>query len=91
MLCWMQGVWDMHVSSSCRWSSATSLLTFFLHSSKMSELENTFRKFAVYGDTSASGDTMTGKNFSKMCKECRVMDGKSVTSTDVDIVFNKVK
>ncbi|KFO86330.1 Tubulin polymerization-promoting protein family member 2, partial [Buceros rhinoceros silvestris] len=60
-------------------------------SSKMSELENTFRKFAIYGDTSASGDTMTGKNFSKMCKECRVMDGKSVTSTDVDIVFNKVK
>ncbi|NXD74368.1 TPPP2 protein, partial [Eolophus roseicapillus] len=71
--------------------SAPSLLTSFLHSSKMSEVENTFRKFATYGDTAASGNSMTGKNFSKMCKECGVMDGKAVTSTDVDIVFNKVK
>ncbi|NXR10991.1 TPPP2 protein, partial [Semnornis frantzii] len=59
--------------------------------SKMSEVEKAFRKFAVYGDTSASGNDMTGKNFSKMCKECGVMDGKTVTSTDVDIVFHKVK
>ncbi|XP_026722037.1 tubulin polymerization-promoting protein family member 2 isoform X2 [Athene cunicularia] len=57
----------------------------------MSGVENTFRKFAIYGDTSASGNNMTGKNFSKMCKECGVMDGKAVTSTDVDIVFNRVK
>ncbi|KAM8983688.1 LOW QUALITY PROTEIN: tubulin polymerization-promoting protein family member 2-like [Ara ararauna] len=57
----------------------------------MSAVENTFRKFATYGDTAASGNSMTGKNFSKMCKECGVMDGKAVTSTDVDIVFNKVK
>ncbi|KFQ33122.1 Tubulin polymerization-promoting protein family member 2, partial [Merops nubicus] len=57
----------------------------------MSEVEQAFRKFAVYGDTSASGNEMTGKNFSKMCKECGVMDGKAVTSTDVDIVFSKVK
>ncbi|NWH25186.1 TPPP2 protein, partial [Grus americana] len=71
--------------------SASSLTTYCLRSSKMSEVENAFRKFAVYGDTSASGNEMTGKNFSKMCKECGVMDGKAVTSTDVDIVFNKVK
>ncbi|NXV76043.1 TPPP2 protein, partial [Atlantisia rogersi] len=57
-----------------------------LHNSNMSEVENTFRKFAVYGDTSASGNDMTGKNFSKMCKECGVMDGKAVTSTDIDII-----
>lgn len=57
----------------------------------MSELEKAFRKFAVYGDTAATGNDMTGKNFSKMLKECGVMDGKAVTSTDVDIVFNKVK
>ncbi|XP_072715679.1 tubulin polymerization-promoting protein family member 2-like [Ciconia boyciana] len=79
------------VSSSCRWSPAPSPPTSFLHSSKMSEVENAFRKFAIYGDTSASGNDMTGKNFSKMCKECGVMDGKAVTSTDIDIVFNKVK
>ncbi|XP_062993679.1 tubulin polymerization-promoting protein family member 2-like [Elgaria multicarinata webbii] len=57
----------------------------------MSELEKAFRQFAVYGDTAATGHDMTGKNFSKMLKECGVMDGKAVTSTDVDIVFNKVK
>uniref|UniRef100_A0A8D0GGG0 Tubulin polymerization promoting protein family member 2 n=1 Tax=Sphenodon punctatus TaxID=8508 RepID=A0A8D0GGG0_SPHPU len=58
---------------------------------RMSALETAFRKFAMYGDTAATGNDMTGKNFSKMCKECGVMDGKAVTSTDVDIVFNKVK
>ncbi|XP_061211081.1 tubulin polymerization-promoting protein family member 2-like [Neopsephotus bourkii] len=57
----------------------------------MSEVENTFRKFATYCDTAANGNTMSGKNFSKMCKECGVMDGKAVTSADIDIVFNKVK
>ncbi|XP_034991844.1 tubulin polymerization-promoting protein family member 2-like [Zootoca vivipara] len=57
----------------------------------MSELEKTFRKFAVYGETNSSGNEITGKNFSKMLKECGVMDGRFVTSTDVDIVFNKVK
>ncbi|NXA23253.1 TPPP2 protein, partial [Ibidorhyncha struthersii] len=71
--------------------SAPSLPIYFLHSSKMSEVEKAFHKFAIYGDTSASGNNMTGKNFSKMCKECGVMDGKAVTRTDVDIVFNKVK
>ncbi|NXW53615.1 TPPP2 protein, partial [Eurystomus gularis] len=81
----------MSISSSCRRYPAPSLLTSFLHSSKMSELEKAFRKFAIYGDTSATGNDMTGKNFSKMCKECGVMDGKAGTSTDVDIVFNKVK
>ncbi|NXJ98522.1 TPPP2 protein, partial [Corythaixoides concolor] len=79
------------VFSNHIWFSVPSLLTSFLHSSKMSGIENTFRKFAVYGDRSASGNDMTGKNFSKMCKECGVMDGKAVTSTDIDIVFNKVK
>lgn len=58
---------------------------------RMSELEKAFRQFAMYGDTAATGNEMTGKNFSKMLKETGVMDGKFVTSTDVDIVFNKVK
>ncbi|XP_033026962.1 tubulin polymerization-promoting protein family member 2-like [Lacerta agilis] len=55
------------------------------------ELEKAFHRYAVYGDTAATGNDMTGKNFSKMLKECGVMDGKLVTSTDVDILFNKVK
>ncbi|XP_030044010.1 tubulin polymerization-promoting protein family member 2 [Microcaecilia unicolor] len=55
------------------------------------ELQDAFKKFAVYGDTAATGKDITGKNFSKLCKECKIMDGKAVTTTDVDIVFNKVK
>lgn len=50
-----------------------------------------FKKFSVYGDTKASGRELTGKAWAKLCKDCRVIDGKSVTGTDVDIVFSKVK
>ncbi|XP_067835653.1 tubulin polymerization-promoting protein family member 3-like [Heptranchias perlo] len=54
-------------------------------------LEQSFRRFAIHGDTKATGNDMTGKNFAKLCKDCKVIDGKAVTSTDVDIVFTKVK
>lgn len=57
----------------------------------LAEVETAFRKFAVHGDTKATGNEMNGKNFVKLCKDCKVIDGKSVTSTDVDIVFSKVK
>ncbi|XP_029807830.1 tubulin polymerization-promoting protein family member 2 isoform X1 [Suricata suricatta] len=56
-----------------------------------SEAEKTFQRFAVFGESSSSGTEMNNKNFSKLCKDCGVMDGKTVTSTDVDIVFSKVK
>ncbi|KAI1903852.1 hypothetical protein AGOR_G00031480 [Albula goreensis] len=57
----------------------------------LAEVEISFRKFAVHGDTKATGKEMNGKNFVKLCKDCRVIDGKNVTSTDADIVFSKVK
>ncbi|KAK6467632.1 tubulin polymerization-promoting protein family member 3-like [Huso huso] len=57
----------------------------------LTELVKSFKKFAVHGDTKASGQEMTGKNFVKLCKDCHVIDGKNITSTDVDIVFTKVK
>ncbi|KPP61424.1 tubulin polymerization-promoting protein family member 3-like [Scleropages formosus] len=50
-----------------------------------------FKKFAIHGDTKATGKEMNGKNWAKLCKDCKVIDGKNVTSTDVDIVFSKVK
>lgn len=56
-----------------------------------SEAEKTFQRFAVFGESSSSGTEMNNKNFSKLCKDCGIMDGKLVTSTDVDIVFSKVK
>ncbi|XP_028665178.1 tubulin polymerization-promoting protein family member 3 [Erpetoichthys calabaricus] len=60
-------------------------------STDMSELQEAFKKFAIHGDTKATGKEMNGKNWAKLCKDCRIIDGKSVTSTDVDIVFSKVK
>uniref|UniRef100_A0AC11CBK8 Tubulin polymerization promoting protein family member 3 n=1 Tax=Ovis aries TaxID=9940 RepID=A0AC11CBK8_SHEEP len=54
-------------------------------------LEESFRKFAIHGDPKASGHEMNGKNWAKLCKDCKVADGKAVTGTDVDIVFSKVK
>lgn len=57
----------------------------------VAEVETAFQKFAVHGDTKARGKEMNGKNFAKMCKDCLIIDGKNVTTTDVDIVFSKVK
>uniref|UniRef100_A0A673JSY5 Tubulin polymerization promoting protein n=1 Tax=Sinocyclocheilus rhinocerous TaxID=307959 RepID=A0A673JSY5_9TELE len=50
-----------------------------------------FRRFAIHGDTRATGKDMNGKNWSKLCKDCGIIDGKGITLTDVDIVFSKVK
>uniref|UniRef100_A0A3Q2YRJ5 Tubulin polymerization-promoting protein family member 2 n=1 Tax=Hippocampus comes TaxID=109280 RepID=A0A3Q2YRJ5_HIPCM len=55
------------------------------------DVETSFRKFAVHGDSKATGKEMNGKNFAKICKDCLITDGKNVTTTDVDIVFTKVK
>ncbi|XP_030622525.1 tubulin polymerization-promoting protein family member 3 [Chanos chanos] len=60
-------------------------------STEMDQLLNSFSKFAIHGDTKATGKEMNGKNWAKLCKDCKVIDGKNVTSTDVDIVFTKVK
>lgn len=57
----------------------------------MELLQISFQKFAVHGDTKASGKELNGKNWAKLCKDCGIIDGKNVTSTDVDIVFSKVK
>lgn len=58
---------------------------------EITALEESFRRFAIHGDTRATGRDMNGKNWSKLCKDCGVIDGKSITLTDVDIVFSKVK
>ncbi|XP_008057243.1 tubulin polymerization-promoting protein [Carlito syrichta] len=58
---------------------------------ELSALEEAFRRFAVHGDTRATGKEMHGKNWSKLCKDCQVIDGRNVTVTDVDIVFSKIK
>ncbi|XP_051567080.1 tubulin polymerization-promoting protein family member 3-like isoform X2 [Myxocyprinus asiaticus] len=60
-------------------------------STDIDQLLNSFKKFAIHGDTKASGKEMNGKNWAKLCKDCKVIDSKNITSTDVDIVFTKVK
>ncbi|XP_043969797.1 tubulin polymerization-promoting protein family member 2-like [Gambusia affinis] len=60
-------------------------------SASSADAEAAFQKFAVHGDPHATGREMNGKNFAKICKDCHIIDGKNVTSTDVDIVFSKVK
>ncbi|XP_035678571.1 tubulin polymerization-promoting protein family member 3-like isoform X2 [Branchiostoma floridae] len=57
----------------------------------MDAFAESFKAFAIQGDTKATGKDMTNKNWAKMCKDCKVIDGKKVTGTDVDIVFSKVK
>lgn len=58
---------------------------------EVSALEEAFRRFAVHGDSRASGREMNGKNWTKLCRDCQVIDGRTVTVTDVDIVFSKIK
>ncbi|XP_070955263.1 tubulin polymerization-promoting protein-like [Macaca nemestrina] len=58
---------------------------------ELSALEEAFRRFAVHGDTRATGREMHGKNWSKLCKDCQVINGRNVMVTDVDIVFSKIK
>uniref|UniRef100_A0A8C8M5V1 Tubulin polymerization-promoting protein family member 3 n=1 Tax=Oncorhynchus tshawytscha TaxID=74940 RepID=A0A8C8M5V1_ONCTS len=58
-------------------------------STDLEQLMNSFKKFAIHGDTKATGKEMNGKNWAKLCKDCKIIDGKNVTGTDVDIVFTK--
>lgn len=60
-------------------------------SADLDQLLAAFKKFAVHGDTKAMGKELNGKNWAKLCKDCKIIDGKTVSSTDVDIVFSKVK
>lgn len=60
-------------------------------SADMEQLLTSFKKFAVHGDPKATGKELNGKNWAKLCKDCKIIDGKNVTGTDVDIVFSKVK
>lgn len=57
----------------------------------MEHLQEAFKRFAIHGDTKATGKELNGKNWAKLCKDSKIIDGKNVTSTDVDIVFSKVK
>lgn len=50
--------------------------------------EKVFEMFASFGG--APSKEMDNSHFSKMLKECKII-GKSFTSTDADLLFNKIK
>ncbi|XP_071502351.1 tubulin polymerization-promoting protein family member 2-like [Diadema antillarum] len=52
-------------------------------------LNQLFQKYAAFGRPGQTKD-ITSKNFSKMMKECGVMD-KKVNQTEVDILFTRAK
>lgn len=58
-------------------------------SQKMEQLQHVFEAFASFG----TGPTkeMDNSHFSKMLKETKIIDTKTFTSTDADLLFNKVK
>ncbi|XP_029942730.1 tubulin polymerization-promoting protein family member 3 [Salarias fasciatus] len=60
-------------------------------SANVDQLLAAFRRFALHGDTKLSGNDLNGKKWAKLCKDCKIIDGKNVSLTDVDIVFSKVK
>jgi len=51
-------------------------------------LQEAFEAFASFG--SGPQKEMDNSHFSKMCKECGLVD-KTFTTTDVDLLFNRVK
>ncbi|MGH0127591.1 UNVERIFIED_CONTAM: hypothetical protein FKN15_028516 [Acipenser sinensis] len=86
--------WKRTSKKSHKYDSSRDARTAVLkmaESTDMSLLQEAFKKFSIHGDTKATGKELNGKNWAKLCKDCKIIDGKSVTSTDVDIVFSKVK
>ncbi|TPX57673.1 hypothetical protein PhCBS80983_g03683 [Powellomyces hirtus] len=64
----------------------------------MEDLREIYEAFCAFGSnrnlatsTDVSGPTMDGAKFAKFARDNKLIDNKKVTSTDVDIIFNKVK
>jgi hypothetical protein len=67
----------------------------------LEELYNVFESFCHFGSTrningmgsmtNVKGPMMEGAKFAKFCRDCHILDSKIITTTEVDITFNKVK
>lgn len=60
------------------------------------QLLEIFQKFCAFGSHSnlVSADRLTNQKFAKLCKDCRVVGNgpnAEILSSDIDIMFNKVK
>ncbi|KAI8912823.1 P25-alpha [Gorgonomyces haynaldii] len=61
----------------------------------MSSLIEVFESYCSFGSSktlsmNSMGGQMDGAKFAKLCKDKKLISGK-ITSTDIDIIFNKVK
>lgn len=57
---------------------------------EMTPLHSAFLNFCRFGDKMNAG-LMDGSKFLKLCKDAGLVDGKLITSTDVDLTFQKCK
>ncbi|KAJ3275176.1 hypothetical protein HK104_003950 [Borealophlyctis nickersoniae] len=69
---------------------------------EIEDLRGMYESFCSFGSSrnlasphssmeSIAGPQMDGAKFAKFCRDNRIIDNKKVHSTDVDIIFNKVK
>eukprot|EP00928_Gymnodinium_smaydae_P044412 TRINITY_DN29627_c0_g1_i1.p1 TRINITY_DN29627_c0_g1~~TRINITY_DN29627_c0_g1_i1.p1 ORF type:complete len:1310 (+),score=216.09 TRINITY_DN29627_c0_g1_i1:506-3931(+) len=45
---------------------------------------------AAAATNAVQGQSLDGKSFAKLCRDCRLVDGCDLTATDVDLIFAKV-
>lgn len=53
--------------------------------------ESNFKAFAKFGDPKSDGKHITLSNSDKWMKQAKVIDGKTITTTDTGIYFKKLK
>lgn len=53
--------------------------------------ESNFKVFAKFGDPKSDGKQITLSNSDKWMKQAKVIDGKTITTTDTGIYFKKLK
>lgn len=53
--------------------------------------ESNFKAFAKFGDPKSDGKQITLSNSDKWMKQAKVIDGKTITTTDTGIYFKKLK
>ncbi|XP_064118829.1 tubulin polymerization-promoting protein homolog [Macrobrachium nipponense] len=58
---------------------------------KQLTLREQFRNFSKFGDIKSDGKLLTLSQSDKWFKQAKVIDGKSLTTTDTAITFNKLK
>ncbi|KAK7079322.1 Tubulin polymerization-promoting protein member 3 [Halocaridina rubra] len=54
-------------------------------------LKEQFRIFSKFGDLKSDGKLLTLSQSDKWFKQAKVIDGKTITTTDTAITFNKMK